>query len=376
MSGYIYLRTSIYYDQHNVFKFGQTKNIHNREGTYVTSEVKRGSFIKIIEILSNHNIEDVENSVMRCWHCKYNLYRYIDGGTEFFDKLCINYLDEALHTIVDIKYRYLDEAEIERINTQINDQAISYHNQFMKNINHIITPIAPTFEFRFGQQIAFERFQHALTTSSYCGIMIAPTGWGKSLMHILFMAAFFNKYPRKACILVTKNKDILTDFIYNCNKTILWLQSNGIFPSGIFKIHNIVSNTNIPELDKYAFNIYICNIDKIRSKYTKVDNEHHALVINDRLQQLLSRQVDLLIFDEIHWGGSKCTYHMMEHIKKHVSYILGSSATPLRIMIDNRDNTFKLFSSKTSASTVNPNDSTYTDDDLTIKFGLNILYSI
>lgn len=134
MPGYIYLRTSIYYDLHNAVKFGLTTNIYNRDFTYATGEIKRGYFTTIVEILSNHNIEDVEKIVMDYWNNKYNINRSRDGGHKFFDKACIGYLDEALQTIININYRYLDKAEIEKIHQITNTNIAAEYNNRVVNL--------------------------------------------------------------------------------------------------------------------------------------------------------------------------------------------------------------------------------------------------
>ena len=48
--GYIYIRTNEYWDLYNAFKLGKTLSIPDREQTYITSEVKRGFYVMVIEI--------------------------------------------------------------------------------------------------------------------------------------------------------------------------------------------------------------------------------------------------------------------------------------------------------------------------------------
>ena len=48
--GYIYIRTNEYWDLYDSFKLGKTLSIPDREQTYITSEIKRGTYVMIIEI--------------------------------------------------------------------------------------------------------------------------------------------------------------------------------------------------------------------------------------------------------------------------------------------------------------------------------------
>jgi len=49
--GYIYIRTNEYWDLYNAVKLGKTINIPDREQTYITSEIKRGSYVMILFLL-------------------------------------------------------------------------------------------------------------------------------------------------------------------------------------------------------------------------------------------------------------------------------------------------------------------------------------
>ena len=42
--GYIYIRTNEYWDLYDAFKLGKTLSIPDREQTYITSEIKRGTY--------------------------------------------------------------------------------------------------------------------------------------------------------------------------------------------------------------------------------------------------------------------------------------------------------------------------------------------
>jgi hypothetical protein len=48
--GYIYIRSNEYWETYGAVKLGKTINIPDREKTYITSEIKRGVFIMVIEV--------------------------------------------------------------------------------------------------------------------------------------------------------------------------------------------------------------------------------------------------------------------------------------------------------------------------------------
>lgn len=59
MTDYIYIRANEYWDANDVCKMGRTKNIVNRKSNYMTSEIKRGKFEVVIEILENNDYNSV-----------------------------------------------------------------------------------------------------------------------------------------------------------------------------------------------------------------------------------------------------------------------------------------------------------------------------
>lgn len=137
-SNYLYIRNSPAYEQNNVVKFGKTTSIYEINAERLTAEYNRGHFTHIIEIdiLDNHDLKYIECKVMDIWKTKYNLHRYVDGGYKFFDKSCVNYLDEILSSIPFIKYRMLTIDEIARVNTYVNNllaEQREYNNNYCAN---------------------------------------------------------------------------------------------------------------------------------------------------------------------------------------------------------------------------------------------------
>ena len=84
--GYIYIRDHESYEKYNVYKLGITKNIKDRDSTYLTGEPVCGEFIYVIEIpLIILNIMD---NILKYNFIKYQFYNY--GGTEFYDRCIID----------------------------------------------------------------------------------------------------------------------------------------------------------------------------------------------------------------------------------------------------------------------------------------------
>ena len=88
-NGYIYLRSHVNYDLYNVFKLGRTKNITNRDSTYITGELIKGFFILVIEILSNQKYDDIYvEKILKNNFKHYHIQK--NGGKEFYSKNIIN----------------------------------------------------------------------------------------------------------------------------------------------------------------------------------------------------------------------------------------------------------------------------------------------
>ncbi len=114
VKGYLYLRNHISYksDKYDVYKFGSSKIIKNRDVIYKTNEVEAGKFIMVIEIF-NKKCKKVEKNVKSYFTLK-GLHCYFGGGTEFFDKSIIYKLEDYLKE-KNIVYKILSENEIEKL---------------------------------------------------------------------------------------------------------------------------------------------------------------------------------------------------------------------------------------------------------------------
>jgi predicted helicase len=110
MMGYLYVRVNEYFLLNKCCKIGITQNIHTRESTYVTSEIRRGYFSHIFRILS-HDIHIVEHSVKTQFK---HLHVYYDGGTEIFSLEIIDHIENHLDNL-SIKYCKVNKEDIDRV---------------------------------------------------------------------------------------------------------------------------------------------------------------------------------------------------------------------------------------------------------------------
>ena len=86
--GYIYIRSNEYWDFYDVYKLGKTLNIPDREQTYITSEIRRGKYIMVIEIDESF-LDEIEKQ-LQIYFNELNLNIKFNAGTEFYKKEIIN----------------------------------------------------------------------------------------------------------------------------------------------------------------------------------------------------------------------------------------------------------------------------------------------
>ena len=137
--GYIYIRTNEYWDSYDVFKLGKTLSIPDREQTYITSEIKRGTYILIIEIdlIILDNIE----KQLQIYFNELNLHIKFNAGIEFYKKEIVNFIIPYFDKN-NIKYKILSKDEIDGLikKIRIYDNNTS-DNESIENINEQIENI-------------------------------------------------------------------------------------------------------------------------------------------------------------------------------------------------------------------------------------------
>ena len=191
--------------------------------------------------------------------------------------------------------------------------------------------------FRWGQEEVYSTFSYIIhTEKKYWGILIAPTGFGKSFLHFL-MCGLYLKNNNKTAIILTKRKEILKDLLKN--NEINLLKDHNFMPQNVELIDQVNS------FDLKNFNkkydrptIIICNVDKLIyiPKNKKKERYHN---INWEL-------FGLQIIDEVHWAGADGIYKFLTYTKNVIPFGIGSSATPVRETSDNQMHIKEIFGDK------------------------------
>ena len=185
--GYIYIRTNEYWDLYDSFKLGKTLTIPDREQTYITSEIKRGTYVMIIEIdlIILDNIE----KQLQIYFNELNLHIKFNAGIEFYKKEIINFIIPYFDTN-NIKYKILSKDEIDSLirkiriydnsdNNTSDDESIENINEQIKNIklnNEIYNP-------RDYQEIIINKSYEYFKINEK-GLLIIPCGVGKTLISL------------------------------------------------------------------------------------------------------------------------------------------------------------------------------------------------
>ena len=181
-NGYIYIRTNEYWDLYDAFKLGKTISIPDREQTYITSEIKRGTYVMIIE-LDLIILDNIETQLQEHFN-KLNLHIIFNAGIEFYKKEIINFIIPYFVTN-NVKYKILSKEEIDslirkiRINDNIYDRNIEYINEQIENtkLNNEI------YKSRNYQEMIIKKSYEYFQINEK-GLLIIPCGVGKTLISL------------------------------------------------------------------------------------------------------------------------------------------------------------------------------------------------
>ena len=108
LKGAIYFRDNEWFKNRNVIKMGISCSIKDRDNTYITGEVERGEYTKVIEI-PLANMKCIDN-LLKIQFKEYNIYK-IRSGTEFYNR-CVTDLVEPYLQTLNIEYNVLSKEEI------------------------------------------------------------------------------------------------------------------------------------------------------------------------------------------------------------------------------------------------------------------------
>ena len=278
--GYIYIRDNYWYKYSEVYKVGITTSIKDRNNTYITGELYRGFYCKIYELnYINDELRNIDNELKI--HFKY-LNIYFGGGTEFYNRTIINYIEDFLIQ-KKIDFIITTEDELNRIN---RDNDNDNNNNDNDNDNDYKKE-----ELRDYQIEAISHITEELKFNNKCYLHLA-TGAGKS----------------KIAINVISNIQPLNIIIFSPRITI--------------KNQNISDKyLEILDLRKFKYNIYSYCYQSYKNVYN--------LIQKNNINEIF------IWFDESHWALDNWILATSNEIKQffikdnsYIKYRLFTTASP------------------------------------------------
>jgi len=186
MKGYIYLRSNEYWDLYDVYKLGKSSNILDRENNYITSEIKRGKYVMVIEL--NFDIMDIVETRLQQYFNKLGFHIKFNGGTEFYKKEIIKYI---IHYLMEhqINHKVLSDFEIENLIRK--DRVYKYNSHILGEDQLFLnkeflnsTEQKPTFYNPYKlQQIIIDNAYNYFQENDK-GLLILTCGVGKTLISL------------------------------------------------------------------------------------------------------------------------------------------------------------------------------------------------
>ncbi len=183
----------------------------------------------------------------------------------------------------------------------------------------------------------YEAYQNVLRFMEYdnpikSGVIIAPTGCGKSFMMSYITIQYILTY-KKDIFMITKKKEIIDQLFIDRLSQMISVEHRSKI-----RIFDLIRNADdydgrIFDHSSDTYHIYIINSDKFISSSSFKEYETYTY-----------SNVGLIIHDECHWIGGEKIYRFLSYMKNHiVDKVIGFSATPSRIQFKNKTNTFDFY---------------------------------
>ncbi len=305
---YLYIRDNEWYKQYNVYKIGITTSIKDRDNTYITGEIVRGTFIKIYEFIDKNEQQlKIIDGDFKKYFKEYNIYK--NSGTEFYDTIIINLIDDYLLKN-NIKFKLINEDDLKRITKEKTINEYPILNQLILHQEYNLS----NNELRDYQIDIINQSLIYIKNNNSVYISL-PTGGGKSVISY----KIFNELNKDIISTII----ILTPRINICHQNIkdryLKLLSN------TYKIYN---KDNLDKIKNSENNIICCCINS----YKKIVE----IIKNVNLRNII------IWFDEAHFGienwfseqRNEYKIFLLEN-KEYIKYRLFTSASPNKdIIID------------------------------------------
>jgi predicted helicase len=312
-TGYIYIRENEYWNLYDAYKLGKTSSILDREQTYITSEIKRGSFIMIIK-LDLIILDNIEKQ-LQIYFNKLNLHVKFNAGVEFYKKEIIKYIIPYFNTN-NIKHTILSKNEIECLTRKIRIHA---NNKKNENVNrNTFQPNNEIYNPRDYQTNIINKSNEYFHNNSK-GLLIIPCGVGKTLISLwitqkLNLHTILIGVPNK--LLLRQWKHITSIFFQNVPYLIVF---------GNIKIEQIIyflqNNKNkCIVITTYASTYKIYNAtQKIMFNFDmKINDEcHHLTTSNIKLTHTTKKYIQMLNISSIKQLSLTATLKQLESMSNN-----------------------------------------------------------
>ena len=330
------------YNDKNSNKIGSSKILPSRMLTYKTyypiDKLVVGYFY-----LDTYDCYQLDDDIK----IYFNINRIKDsGGIEYYQDVSIEDLKKYFNER-DIAYTFYNDHDYLNYNIQDFEKLITegfqehtrqiirnqkYYNIIIQESESCNTNII----LKNWQQDAIISYQDFYKSDDKCGLIIAPTGCGKSFLIMYITIIEYIKNTKNDAIIMTKRKEIFDKkFIDDSNKLINNLKLNII----------IIDLINDDNLD---YNIFSSNIDPNINYIFIINND--KFIASPRYNNFTNyswNKIKLLILDECHWAGATLFHSFLTFMKDHqVDKIIGFSATPVRTAIENKSRSLDIFQNK------------------------------
>lgn len=352
MKSYLYFlwhHTQQYSQEYSIFKIGSTKNLLKRMMNYKTSFLEfvdnKKTKLFIIEIDDNirnaYYFDELLKELTKSINVPYcnTYYNGSTGGIEFYRvtkkesndfKFILSVINELIVKVHNIKKIKIEDLFKENIITkkevieQVYEDTVE-SNKVLKDLLRkdleIIMNKYCKVEKQSLRNWQMDCLNKIFDMHECSGVVIAPTGTGKSYLIIELMSRLLSL--GKKILYLTKRKEVLSDMFKRAEKNI--------------KKKNLKVIQNKKDL-KYD----ICFMN-----FGKIENENNKLKVED-----FKGIYDFILIDECHWSGSPKAFKFLEELKKGVEKLIGFSATPLRLTGQNQQNNFNIFGSGTDLNII------------------------
>jgi superfamily II DNA or RNA helicase len=292
--GYIYVRRHSAYDAFNACKLGKTTNIPDRDSTYATCEIIRGSFEVVIEVpLTQMSIiERFLQHEFQKYHIKHN------AGTEFYSNEIISCIEPCLQEH-GITYRRIPECEILEL---LRKQRI--RNNFQKLRASLL--ISRLKRSSGCYSYAPREYQNAIIASSVehfrknnKGLLVLTCGIGKTLIS-LWVAERLERHNRT--VIGVPNKQLMKQ--WQSIITRLYIDVPLLVVSGgvsVVDIANFLESNNkrhiIITTYSSSHKVYKAATVVISTSFDfKINDEcHHLTTINMRVSEMTKSYIHMLM---------------------------------------------------------------------------------